>query len=211
MFGTLLCHLFYNLQSPSFILQWNGRSHLTTDFRASTPLLLSFCASVLATCRAHTARRCNSGARLDMQPHQENRNELEAWDNPLFETPPPIASAPDGFQTQTGLRHLVRAQKLQLQWNVTPLRRRGSNFWEWQALPIPLWSSYNTVDDGLASFTFTNKFGLLYMSPPAISTIFPINRILHSISMRSILIIHMQQKENFCKTQVSALLKRALF
>ena len=54
-------------------------------------------------------------------------------------------------------------------------------------MPIPLWSSYNTADDSLASFTFTIKFGLLYMSPPAISTVFPINRILHSISMRSIL------------------------
>ena len=32
------------------------------------------------------------------------------------------------------------------------------------AMPFPLWSSNNTVDDSLASFTFTNKFGLLYGS-----------------------------------------------
>ena len=31
------------------------------------------------------------------------------------------------------------------------------------AMPFPLWSSFDTVDDSLASFTLTKKFGLLYM------------------------------------------------
>ena len=42
-------------------------------------------------------------------------------------------------------------------------------FWGMAAMPFPLWSSHNTVDDSLASFTFTNKFGLLYMEVSLLS------------------------------------------
>ena len=89
-FGTCLCYLFYKEQSPSYLLQWNGRSRFSIEFGDSTLLLLSFCDSILASCWAHTARQCNSGARINMQSQQENIKELEAWASPKTETRPPI-------------------------------------------------------------------------------------------------------------------------
>ena len=64
------------------------------------------------------------------------------------------------------LRHEIRLLLLLVS---VSLSQFISLFWGMAAMPFPLWSSHNTVDDSLASFTFTNKFGLLYMEVSLLS------------------------------------------
>ena len=89
IFGIVLWNHLSNEPSPSPFRSSIGRSQICNKIGGSIPLLLSFCASLLPSCRAHTARRCNSGARFRMQSKQEDRKESEAWGNPKIFDPPP--------------------------------------------------------------------------------------------------------------------------